>query len=59
MIYYVIGDSEEKADDFWISLIVGLLFGTGLIVSGMSRRTKVLNFLTLNKNWDPSLAVLI
>lgn len=34
----------------------GLLFGLGLIVSGMSDPGKVIGFLDLAGNWDPSLA---
>ena len=34
----------------------GLLFGIGLLVSGMSNPTKVLNFLDVLGHWDPSLA---
>ncbi|PZX18935.1 hypothetical protein LX81_00629 [Palleronia aestuarii] len=34
----------------------GLLFGVGLILSGMSDPAKVLSFLDLAGNWDPSLA---
>jgi uncharacterized protein len=34
----------------------GLVFGVGLIVSGMSNPAKVLGFLDLAGNWDPSLA---
>jgi uncharacterized membrane protein YedE/YeeE len=40
--------------------IIGLIFGFGLLVSGMSNPAKVLNFLDLaairTGNWDPSLA---
>lgn len=36
--------------------IVGLLFGLGLIVSGMTDPGKVLGFLDLAGQWDPSLA---
>lgn len=39
-----------------IGLICSLLFGTGLVVSGMSNPAKVLNFLDLAGSWDPSLA---
>ncbi|TFW33717.1 YeeE/YedE family protein [Massilia horti] len=39
-----------------VSFIVGLIFGIGLIVSGMSNPAKVLGFLDLAGNWDPSLA---
>jgi uncharacterized membrane protein YedE/YeeE len=38
-----------------MALLVGLLFGLGLIVSGMSDPAKVLGFLDLTGNWDPSL----
>lgn len=36
--------------------VVGLLFGLGLIVSGMTDPGKVLGFLDLAGLWDPSLA---
>ena len=38
------------------ALLFGLLFGLGLIVSGMSDPSKVLGFLDLAGKWDPSLA---
>lgn len=36
--------------------LAGLLFGIGLMVSGMGNPAKVLGFLDLAGNWDPSLA---
>jgi uncharacterized membrane protein YedE/YeeE len=39
-----------------VSLLVGLLFGVGLILSGMADPAKVLGFLDLAGAWDPSLA---
>jgi uncharacterized membrane protein YedE/YeeE len=39
-----------------MALIVGLVFGIGLIVSGMTNPAKVQGFLDLGGNWDPSLA---
>lgn len=36
--------------------VCGLIFGTGLVISGMSDPAKVLNFLDLFGTWDPSLA---
>ena len=36
--------------------VVGLIFGLGLIVSGMTDPGKVLGFLDLAGLWDPSLA---
>ena len=38
------------------ALIVGLIFGTGLIISGMVNPAKVQNFLDVFGHWDPSLA---
>jgi uncharacterized protein len=43
-----------------LQFIVGLIFGLGLVLSGMSNPAKVLNFLDLggiaSGTWDPSLA---
>jgi hypothetical protein len=41
---------------FLVNLALGLLFGMGLVVSGMADPAKVLNFLDLFGTWDPSLA---
>lgn len=38
------------------ALIVGLVFGIGLIVAGMTNPAKVQGFLDLAGHWDPSLA---
>lgn len=38
------------------ALIAGLVFGLGLILSGMADPAKVLGFLDLAGRWDPSLA---
>ena len=38
------------------SLICGLLFGFGLLKSGMSNPARVLNFLDFSSNWDATLA---
>lgn len=39
--------------------LVGLLFGLGLLLSGMTDPGKVLGFLDLFGNWDPSLALVM
>lgn len=39
-----------------LGLVAGLVFGLGLVISGMSNPAKVLNFLDLFGTWDPSLA---
>ena len=41
------------------SLLAGLVFGLGLIISGMANPAKVLGFLDLTGNWDPSLALVM
>ncbi|NYE27224.1 hypothetical protein HDE78_000149 [Rhodanobacter sp. K2T2] len=38
------------------ALLAGLIFGAGLLVSGMANPAKVLGFLDIAGNWDPSLA---
>ena len=39
-----------------LGFIAGLTFGIGLIISGMADPAKVLNFLDIFGDWDPSLA---
>jgi uncharacterized protein len=41
------------------SFVAGLVFGIGLIISGMVSPAKVLGFLDLAANWDPSLALVM
>lgn len=38
------------------ALLAGLLFGVGLLVSGLANPAKVLGFLDITRLWDPSLA---
>jgi uncharacterized membrane protein YedE/YeeE len=42
-----------------IAFIVGLVFGLGLLLSGMANPAKVLNFLDLLGAWDPSLMLVM
>jgi hypothetical protein len=49
---------NEKAKPFIAKIAlfcIGVIFGCGLMIAGMSQRTKIYGFLELNKNWDPSL----
>ncbi len=39
-----------------LALIAGLVFGLGLLLSGMADPAKVLGFLDIAGTWDPSLA---
>ena len=42
-----------------IAALTGLLFGIGLIIAGMANPAKVLGFLDIAGNWDPSLALVM
>jgi uncharacterized protein len=42
-----------------IEFLIGLLFGIGLIISGMTDPGKVIGFLDLAGAWDPSLALVM
>lgn len=58
-LIYIIARSFTKFEVCW-SFIIGLLFGLGLSISGMCRRSHVLNFLRFgNKGWNPSLLVVM
>lgn len=48
--------SRESTSTAAWALLAGLLFGTGLIVSGMSDPARVLGFLDVAGAWNPSLA---
>lgn len=39
-----------------MAFVTGLIFGLGLILSGMTDPSKVIGFLDITGNWDPSLA---
>lgn len=41
------------------SFAAGLLFGLGLLLSGMANPAKVIGFLDLAGAWDPSLALVM
>ena len=42
-----------------VAFLSGLVFGAGLIVSQMSNPAKVIGFLDITANWDPSLALVM
>jgi len=48
-----------KAARYLASLASGLLFGIGLALSGMTRPQKVLGFLDVAGQWDPSLVFVL
>lgn len=39
-----------------LALLIGLVFGSGIAISGMANPAKVLNFFDVAGTWDPSLA---
>jgi uncharacterized membrane protein YedE/YeeE len=43
----------------WTAALAGLIFGLGLIVSGMTNPAKVQGFLDVLGTWDPSLALVM
>ncbi|MFM9968885.1 MAG: DUF6691 family protein [Burkholderiales bacterium] len=42
-----------------LQFVIGMVFGLGLVIAGMSNPAKVLNFLDLAGTWDPSLALVM
>lgn len=42
-----------------VALLSGLVFGLGLILSGMGNPAKVQNFLDIGGTWDPSLGLVM
>lgn len=47
--------SSHKVKDYLWNYVFGLIFGLGLLISGMLRISKILTFLTIADVWDPSL----
>ncbi|MCD1127011.1 YeeE/YedE family protein [Jinshanibacter sp. LJY008] len=43
----------------FFAFLSGLIFGLGIIVSGMVNPVKVLSFLDITRYWDPSLALVM
>ncbi len=41
------------------SLVCGLIFGFGLLISGMTQPEKVLGFMDIFGRWDPTLALVM
>ena len=41
--------------NIFVPLISGIIFGIGLVIAGMTNPSKVMGFLNVFGNWDPSL----
>lgn len=48
-------NTASQLKDQLIVFITGVIFAVGLMVSGMSRRMNILQFLQLNQSWNPAL----
>lgn len=61
MLYIELKSSnkEKERNDRIVSFFIGIVFGTGLVLSGMMKRSKFVNLLTLGDNWDPSILITI
>jgi hypothetical protein len=42
-----------------MAAVSGMLFATGLLVSGMTQPARVIDFLDITRTWDPSLAFVL
>jgi uncharacterized membrane protein YedE/YeeE len=47
--------SGPRAMPTLLAALAGVLFGAGLLVSGMTQPAKVVGFLDVTRGWDPSL----
>ena len=48
-------EASEIVTDQILTFLTGLIFGLGLLVSGMVRRNNIIGFLGLGSDWNPSL----
>ena len=46
---------ESPAEDQLLTFIIGVIFGAGLLLAGMIRRSNILGFLSMGSDWNPSL----
>lgn len=54
LLTFSIFRNEAKIRNTLMLFAVGALFSTGVLFAGLAQRHKVINFLSLNKDWDPS-----
>jgi len=54
-IGYVLLMLRRLESEYLKCFIFGVVFGIGLLLSGMCRMSKIYGFLTINTDWDPSL----
>ena len=51
--------NHKAVENIMIGAYVGLIYALGVIVSGTIKRSKVIHFLTISKDWDPSLLIMM
>jgi uncharacterized membrane protein YedE/YeeE len=54
-----VATSKQEHAQLVSALLAGLVFGAGLVVSGMVLPEKVVRFLDFTNGWDPSLALVM
>jgi len=47
----------EMLLDLGIATLVGFVFGLGLTISGMVKRSKIIGFLAINEHWDRNIII--
>jgi uncharacterized membrane protein YedE/YeeE len=52
---YVAFMITNGTSEYFKCFLFGMIFGLGLLISGMCRISKIYGFLTLSSNWDPTL----
>jgi hypothetical protein len=52
-------NSTEIAQDQGLTFLIGIIFGSGLLVAGMVRRVNIISFLSLHSGWNPSLLLVL
>ena len=45
--------------NFFVPLMSGIIFGIGLVIAGMTNPSKIMGFLNVFGNWDPSLILVM
>ena len=54
-ILLIITEKEKSVIAKLILFLIGVVLGCGLMIAGMSQRSKINGLLQLDENWDPSL----
>jgi len=55
IFFFVRFYTAKFAREYLMTYLVGLIYGFGLMISGLCRVSKVIGFLTIGKDWDPTL----